>query len=276
MPSILLHLLPASLYTALGIHFWRTRWHEPTAVANRHGLALWERLALLAALLGHGTLLHSALFPGGGMHFGFSVAISLMVWLAVLFYWIETLYARLDGLQTLAMGAAAVAVVLPALFPSQHLLDNSGSPAFRAHFIVAMLAYSLFTLAAFHALLMSFAEKRLHNARLNRALSNLPPLLTMEALLFRLITIAFVLLTLTLASGVGFSEFLFGRAFRLDHKSVFGFISWGLFATLLVGRHLWGWRGRRAIRWTLTGFVTLLLAYVGSRFVAEVLLARPA
>lgn len=275
MPSILLHLLPASLYTALGVHFWRTRWHNP-ALAPARGLATWERLTLLAALLGHGVLLHGALFPGGGMHFGFSVALSLMVWLAVLFYWVEALYARLDGLQTLAMPAAAVASLLPALFPGQHLLDNSGSPAFRAHFIVAMLSYSLFTLAAFHALLMSVAEKRLHSARLNRALANLPPLLTMEALLFRLISIAFILLTLTLASGVGFSESLFGRAFRVDHKTVFGFISWGLFAILLLGRWLWGWRGRRALRWTLAGFVALLLAYVGTRFVAEVLLVRSA
>ena len=274
MPSILLHLVPASLYTALGIHFWRTRWHDPVLSPPR-GLTLGERLVLLTALLGHGMALHGALFPGGGMHFGFSVALSLMVWLAVLFYWIEALYARLDGLQTLAMPAAAVASLLPALFPSQHILDNSGSPGFRAHFIVAMLSYSLFTLAAFHAVLMSVAEKRLHGARLNRALANLPPLLTMEALLFRLITIAFILLTLTLASGVGFSEYLFGRAFRLDHKTVFGFISWGIFATLLLGRHLWGWRGRRALRWTLAGFVALLLAYVGTRFVAEVVLSRP-
>jgi ABC-type uncharacterized transport system permease subunit len=275
MPSILLHLLPASLYTALGVHFWRTRWHDP-ALAPRRGLVLWERLALLAALLGHGAMLHGALFPGEGMHFGFSVALSMMVWLAVLFYWVEALYARLDGLQTLAMPVAALASLLPAIFPGQHLLDNSGSPVFRAHFIVAMLAYSLFTLAAFHALLMSVAEKRLHSARLNRALANLPPLLTMEALLFRLIAIAFILLTLTLASGVGFSESLFGRAFRFDHKTVFGFISWGIFAILLLGRQLWGWRGRHALRWTLAGFIALLLAYVGTRFVAEVLLTHPA
>lgn len=275
MPSILLHLLPASLYTALGIHFWRTRWHDPAPNARR-GLALWERLVLLAALLSHGAVLHGALFPGGGMHFGFSVALSLMVWLAVMFYWIEALYARLDGLQTLAMPVAALASLLPALFPGHHLLDNSGSAVFRAHFIVAMLAYSLFTLAAFHALLMSVAEKRLHHARLNRALASLPPLLIMEALLFRLITIAFILLTLTLISGVGFSEQLFGKAFRFDHKTVFGFISWGIFAVLLVGRHAWGWRGRRALRWTLAGFLALLLAYVGTRFVAEVLLSRPA
>lgn len=273
MPPILLHLVPASIYAALGAHFWRTRWLDP--VANpRKGLSLRERLAILAALSLHGFLLHGALFPGGGMHFGFGVALSLMIWLAVLFYWIEALYTRLDGLQTLAMPIAAIASLLPALFPGQHILDNSGTPAFRVHFIIAMLAYSLFTLAAFHALLMSAAEKRLHNARLNRALANLPPLLTMEALLFRLVTIAFILLTLTLVSGIGFSEQLFDRPARLDHKTVFGFASWGIFATLLVGRHFWGWRGRPALRWILAGFIALLLAYVGTRFVTEVLLTR--
>jgi ABC-type uncharacterized transport system permease subunit len=233
-----------------------------------------ERILLLLALAAHGILLHDELFPGGGMRFGFSVALSLMVWLAVMFFWIESLYSRLEGLQALAMPAATVASLLPALFPGQHLLENSASPVFRAHFIIAMLAYSLFTLAAFHALLMSVAEKRLHSGRLSRALASLPPLLTMEALLFRLISIAFILLTLTLASGIAFSETLFGKAFRLDHKTLFAVLSWLLFGTLLVGRHAWGWRGRHALRWTLAGFVALLLAYVGSRFVTEVLLGR--
>ncbi|MBL8446903.1 MAG: cytochrome c biogenesis protein CcsA [Zoogloeaceae bacterium] len=275
MPPILLHLVPASIYAALGAHFWRTRWLDP-APARRNGLSLTERLVILFALATHGYVLHGALFPGGGMHFGFGVALSLMLWLAVLFYWIEALYTRLDGLQTLAMPIAAISCLLPALFPGHHILDNSGTPAFRVHFIIAMLAYSLFTLAAFHALLMSAAEKRLHDGRLNRALANLPPLLTMEALLFRLVSIAFILLTLTLVSGIGFSEVLFGRPARFDHKTVFGFASWGIFATLLVGRHFWGWRGRPALRWILAGFVALLLAYVGTRFVTEILLARPA
>ena len=86
--------------------------------------------------------------------------------------------------------------------------------------------------------------------------------------------IAFVLLTLTLASGLLFSETLFGQAFRVDHKTIFAFVSWFLFGGLLLGRHLWGWRGRLALRWTLAGFVALMLAYVGSRFVIEVVLHR--
>ena len=139
-----------------------------------------------------------------------------------------------------------------------------------------MLAYSLFTLAALHAVLMAVAERSLHGARLTRAISALPPLLTMETLLFRLIGIAFVLLTLTVGSGILFSEALFGKAFRLDHKTVFAIISWLLFGSLLIGRHAWGWRGKKAQYWTLAGFIALMLAYVGSRFVAEVLLGRAA
>jgi len=275
MPTILLHLVPASMYAALGVHFWRTRW-QATDSSPRRGLSAWERAALLMALLAHGAVLHKELFPGTGMHFGFGTALSLMVWLAVLFYWIENFFSRLEGLQTFVMPAAAICAFLPGLFPPPHLLDKAGSPAFRAHFIVAMLAYSLFTLAALHALLMSIAEKRLHNARLSTVFASLPPLLTMEHLLFRLIRIAFVLLTLTLVSGVVFSEDLFGKAFQFDHKTVFALISWVLFGALLLGRRLWGWRGKLAQRWTLAGFAALMLAYVGSRFVVEVLLQRSA
>ncbi len=273
MPGILLHLLPASLYAALGVHFWRNR-NAPPGPRGEPAHPLGERLMLAIALIVHGVALRQELFPDDRMRFGFSVAVSMMVWLAVLFYWIETLYTRLEGLQTLAMPAATIGALLPLLFPSQHEITNAGSMAFRAHFVVAMLAYSLFTLAALHALLMAFAERRLHSARLTRAFARLPPLLTMEALLFRLIGIAFVLLTLTLVSGVVFSESLFGKAFRFDHKTVFAVISWLLFGSLLIGRHVWGWRGRVALRWTLAGFVALMFAYVGSRFVLEVVLHR--
>jgi len=124
--------------------------------------------------------------------------------------------------------------------------------------------------------LMAVAEKSLHRGRLTPLLASLPPLLTMEALLFRLIHVAFALLTLTLASGILFSESLFGKALTFNHKTVFAILSWLIFALLLAGRHFRGWRGRKALHWTLAGFVALLLAYVGSRFVLEVILGRPA
>jgi ABC-type uncharacterized transport system permease subunit len=187
---------------------------------------------------------------------------------------VETLYTRLDGLLAIALPAGVLTCLLPVFFPATHVLPYASYPIFRIHLVIAMLAYSLFTLAMLHAMLMAIATHQLHHARLSRAFSSLPPLLTMEALLFRLIGIAFVLLTLTLITGVMFSESLFGIAFRPDHKSVFTVISWLLFGVLLVGRHVQGWRGRIALRWTLAGFTALMLAYVGSRFVVEVLLQR--
>lgn len=274
MQTILLHLLAASMYAVLGISFWRGYARE-AAPAPRPGMSATERVVLLVAIVAHGLSLREAIFPGDAMHFGFGPAVSLVVWLAVCFYWIETFYARLDGLHAMVIPAGLIGSVLPLIFPGEHILSNAGSPAFRAHFIIAMLSYSLFTLAALHAMLMAVAERQLHSGRLTRTLANLPPLLTMETLLFRLIGIAFILLTLTLSSGVLFSEVLFGQPFRLDHKTVFAIISWLLFGALLFGRRVWGWRGRVALRWTLAGFVALVLAYVGSRFVIEVLLGRP-
>lgn len=239
------------------------------------GLAPWERLCLLMALAFHGTTLIQETFPEGAMRFGYSTALSLILWLAITLYWIESLYARMEGLQMLGLPLAALCVLLPPLSPAHHLLANAGSPVFRAHFLMAMLAYGLFTLAALHAILMAVAERRLHRGRLTPLFAGLPPLLTMEALLFRLIHIAFFLLTLTLASGIAFSETLFGKALAINHKTIFAILSWMIFALLLAGRHFRGWRGRTALRWTLAGFAALLLAYVGSRFVLEVVLGRP-
>jgi ABC-type uncharacterized transport system permease subunit len=102
----------------------------------------------------------------------------------------------------------------------------------------------------------------------------LPPLLTLERLLFRLITAGFVFLSLTVLTGIVFSESAFGRPFRIDHKTVFTLLAWSLFATLLIGRRLHGWRGRTALRFTLGGFTLLMFAYAGSRFVFEVILSR--
>jgi ABC-type uncharacterized transport system permease subunit len=269
-----MHLLAAALYAGLAGHLWRVRWRGPALDRPAGGLKTTERSLLLIALIAHAVSLRMSVFDGSTMRFGFAVAISVMLWLAIALYWIESFYARMDGLQVLALPLGAIGALLPVLFPEAHILENASSPGFRLHFLMAMLAYSLFTLAALHASLMAVVERSLHRGRISPLLAGLPPLLTMEALLFRLIHVAFVLLTLTLVSGIFFSESLFGKALSFNHKTLFAIISWVIFAALLVGRHLRGWRGRLALRWTLSGFAALLLAYIGSRFVLEVILGR--
>ena len=277
MPSILMHAIAAALYAGLAVYFWRTRASgQPigTIGTPTRSLQAWQRVLLFAALLAHALSLRSEIFDGDNMRFSFSIALSVMLWLTIALYWLESFYARLEGLQMLGLPLATVAALLPLAFTGTHELMNVDSPGFRLHILVAMLAYSLFTVAALHALLMAAAERALHHGRVPILLADLPPLMTMESLLFRLIQVAFVLLTVTLVSGLLFSESLFGKAFVFNHKTVFALLSWAIFASLLIGRHLRGWRGKVALRWTLSGFGALLLAYIGSRFVLEVILGR--
>jgi ABC-type uncharacterized transport system permease subunit len=266
--EILPYLVNALLYGALAFYFWRTRWTPPAA-----GRALEHYLVLLP-LAFHAALLAGAAFEPDGLHLGVGIAVSAILWLTVLIYWLGNFFYRLDGLQSLVLPVAAVAVLLPAVFPSARALPHTELVAFKVHLLIAMAAYSLLTIASLHVLLMMLIERRLHEGAAPRELHHLPPLLTMEALLFRIIWAGFILLTLTLASGMVYSEEIFGRAARLNHKTVFGVVSWTIFALLLGGRHVYGWRGRIALRWTLTGFLMLVLAYVGSKFVLEVLLGR--
>jgi ABC-type uncharacterized transport system permease subunit len=258
----------------LAWHFWNSRWRGAPGSEQRGGLHGWERAALLVPLLLHGWLLYAGIFDTSELRFGFAQALSVMLWLAVAVYWIESLFYPLDGMEPLVLPLAAIAVPLPAFFPGLASSGvHAGATAFKVHLALAMIAYSLFVIALMHATLMAVAERRLHG-KAGPAFGHLPPLLTLERLLFRMIGAAFLFLTLTLASGFVFSETLFGRAMRFDHKTVFAILSWLTFGWLLAGRWLYGWRGRTAVRWTLGGFVLLVLAYIGSRFVLEVVLQR--
>ena len=275
LPHLLSAALCALLYAALAFYFWRRHWsgsgNADSEAPSRRGI---EHAALLAPFALHSWLLSGSMFGGTGMVLGVGNALSLILWLTVLIYGLGSLFYRLDGLHALVMPAAAVAVMLPVVFPSSHALANTETLAFKAHLLISMAAYSLFTIASLHVMLMAIIERRLHAGGLPPSLRSMPPLLTMETLLFRIIAAGFVLLTLTIASGVLFSEELFGRPARFSHKTVFGVLSWLIFGALLGGRCFYGWRGRTAVRWTLAGFLTLVLAYIGSKFVLEIILGR--
>jgi ABC-type uncharacterized transport system permease subunit len=275
VPEILPYLVNAALYAALAFYSWRMLWSPAGgSPGDAPSFKTFEHYAVLVPLGLHTWLLARAAFAPDGLHLGLGNAVSMILWLTVLIYWLGNFYYRLDGLQSLVLPVAAAAALLPGVLPSARPLPNTELLVFKVHLLIAMLAYSLFTIASLHVLLMALLERRLHDGNLPRALRALPPLLAMETLLFRIIWAGFILLTLTIASGVVFSEELLGRAARFSHKTVFGVFSWIVFAALLGGRHFYGWRGRVAVRWTLTGFLMLVLAYVGSKFVLEVILGR--
>jgi len=235
---------------------------------------MWERGAVLAPLVLHAILLYQTTLLGPRVTLGIGNAASLIVWLSVLIYWTGSFTQRMEGLQALVMPVAAIGCLLPLVAPPGRALPNTELLAFKAHLLISMLAYSFFTIASLHVLLMALLEKRLHDGQLRAGVTALPPLLTMERILFQLIGVGFVLLTLSLVTGIAFSEEVFGRPLSANHKTIFGMLSWFIFGALLWGRQKYGWRGRTAMRWTLSGFLMLVLAYFGSRFVLEVVLHR--
>ena len=229
----------------------------------------------------HGIALWLVVFSPDTLRVGFAVMLSAAMWVSVLVYWLENLNFSLDGLKVLLLPAAALMTILPIFFPGSLIVLADKTAMFPWHLSIALLAYSTLTIAAFHAVVMSVQDAQLHKRRGNRqqhwmqaAIERLPAIMTMEKILFRLVFLGFILLTLTVLSGVIFAEQVLGVAFKWDHKTLLSLLSWGLFGVLLIGRKWRGWRGKTVLTFTMGGFFALLLAYVGSRFVLEVLLHR--
>jgi ABC-type uncharacterized transport system permease subunit len=275
MPDLPLYFSTAVCWLALSALAWRASRPAAAGHALVRGELRVESFLVPVALVLHAMLLYRSVIAADGLDLGVANAVSLLVWLTVLIYWLAGLaFDGLAGMLGLMSPVALLAVLAQAAIPTRHLVTYGGNPLFTLHFAIAMLAYSLFIVATVHALVMLAEEKWLHRGVLPPFLKSLPPLMEMEALLFRILLAAFILLTLTVVSGLFFSEQLFGRPFTVSHKTVFGVISWFIFGGLLAGHYFRGWRGRTAVVWTLAGFTTLLLAYVGSKVVLELILGR--
>ena len=167
---------------------------------------------------------------------------------------------------------AALALLLDAVYPTPIQSLQHYSLAMNLHILSSIIAFSLLTIAAFQALLLALQDKQLKNHNPGRLMLALPPLQAMESLLFQIIGLGVLLLSFSLLSGFFFIEDLFAQ--HLAHKTLFSLIAWAIFSSLLIGRERYGWRGKLAIRWTLYGFISLLLAYFGSKLVLELILER--
>ena len=276
MPESLSYFIAALLYGLLALLAWRTM-SQPSINSSMSGQAypaLLSKTIMPIAVILHAFLLFDSILGGGGFNLNLATALSLIIWLTILVYWVESCWVKIGILQNLLLPVAAICVLLPHFMTAEHDLSYANMGMFKTHLAISMLSYSLLTIAALHAVLLSYLEKRLHQGTLPAFLKNLPPLMSLERVTFHILLVGFVLLTLTLLTGIVFSEELFGKPFRISHKIVFGFLAWLTFAFLLLGRYFWGWRGKTAVRWLLAGFVFLLLAYLGSKFVLEVVLHR--
>jgi ABC-type uncharacterized transport system permease subunit len=185
-------------------------------------------------------------------------------------YELESRFVPLAGVRRALASLGVVVVILAWLFPGQ---VHPQAPSLWAplHWLLGVVSYGLFGVAVLHALLLNRAERQMRRApSLTDPASHGVPLLRLERLTFRFVGAGFVVLSAAIALGIWFSDH-----WRWDHKAVFSVLGWVVFAGLLAGRSAFGWRGPRATRGVYVGAALLLLAYVGSRFVLEVVLQRP-
>ncbi len=264
---ILTSASPASVALALAA---AAAYAVPAAGAGRLS-ERGARNALLGAWVLHAAALAWSLL-GHEPRFGFAPALSVTAWLVLTVYAVERqVFPQMQARWALA-GLGAAAVLLALVFPGTPLQVNV-SPWLPLHWALGIASYGLFAAAVVHAWLMTRVERTIRQAAEPQAGL---PLLTLERLTFRFAKAGFVLLSATLLAGVFFSEGLYGRAWKWDHKTVFSVLAWIAFALLLLGRARFGWRGRFAVRVIYIGSLLQLLAYVGSRFELEVVLGRGA
>ena len=226
-------------------------------------------LGLVGVVL-HGLFLYQHIVTNSGINLGFFDAASLISWTVLLLLLLSSLSKPVENLGIVLLPLAALTIVFQARFPSAHFLSPHAPWGLRLHVLISLLAYSLLTMASVQAVLLAIQDHHLRHRHPGGFIRSLPPLQTMEDLLFEMIGAGFVLLTLALISGFMFLQDMFAQ--HLVHKTILSIVAWLVFGGLLWGRFRFGWRGQKALIWTLAGFVVLMLAYFGSKFVIELVL----
>ncbi len=232
----------------------------------------WSAAAATAAVFLHALVLYQGLVTDTGLNLGFFNALSLVMWVIVVLLLLAALSKPVENLGVFIMPFAAAAVVLAMSYPSDRLLPEDTGFGLKFHIMLAIVAYSLLAIAAVQALALAFQDRQLRRKRPGGIIRALPPLQTMEVLLFQMIALGFFLLSLAIVSGMMFVDDMFAQ--NVAHKTILSILAWVIFGVLLWGRSQFGWRGRVAIRWTLGGFFSLVLAFFGSKMVLELILSR--
>lgn len=228
----------------------------------------------LGALTAHFAELLPEILGGTHLNVGLGTSLSLVSAVVVALFLIANLREPLTALGLLIFPVAAVSTAIGWIFPGETYLPPSLPRTAVVHMTLALISYGIVALAVAQAILLTVQERKLHHKRPPGFFKALPPLETMERLLFSLIYVGFALLTLTLITGGVFAKVIFGRPLAFTHHIIFAVLAWVSVGTLTGGRLIAGWRGKVAVTWTITSFVLLVLAYFGTKFVLTVFLGR--
>jgi len=225
-------------------------------------------IALMAMLL-HVYVLNHLIYQPSGLNLEFFVAFSLISWLISVQILLSCIFRRIESLGIAVFPMSGLAVLL-ALLDLTDPLIISASSALQGHIMISVIAYSLIMLGAFQAGLIAYQDHAIRSHHPGGMIRFLPPLHDMETLLFQFLGFGFVGLSASLITGFIFLEDIFAQ--HLVHKTVLSIVTWFTLGILLIGRFQFGWRGKTAIRWSLSAFALLMLAYFGSKLVLEFIL----
>lgn len=224
------------------------------------------------AVAAHAITLRFVLLTESGFRFDLSAMLSLITWVVALLLLFLSLKHRLT-LLVLALAPMAALSEMAAVHAWGGVSPQADiSPGIAAHALLSISAYSLLTLATLQAIYLYWLNQQLHNHRPSGISRLLPPLQTMESLLFGLVAFGQLLLTASLVTGALFVDDLFAQ--HLVHKTTLSILAWILYSILLWGHWKNGWRGNTAVRWTLSAFAVLMLAFFGSKLALEVIFPR--
>lgn len=259
------NIIAAVLYAALAASLATQLIRQSTA--NLHYF-----LGGIAATLGfHAIGIYGVSVKEDGVQLSFFAMFSLTFWVINTVVLLSSLKKPLHNLFIFLLPLSALAIA-GATTSHSHSSILQLNFELGSHVVLSILAWSLLTIATLQALLLSYQNHQLKAKANLHYLRYLPPLQTMEALLFEFLLVGEILLTLSIVTGFIFLENIFAQ--HLVHKTVFSIAAWFVYAFLLVGKYKLGWRGNTAIRWTLAGFIFLMLAYFGSKLVLEIILHK--
>jgi ABC-type uncharacterized transport system permease subunit len=213
-----------------------------------------------------------AFLQNESFNFSFISTASLVSLIVALLLIMATLTKPVEKLGIVIFPIAAIMLALELNLPDKPHLLHTHNWQMSIHILTSIIAFSLLNIAALQAVLLAIQDQQLKSHPPKRLIQSLPPLQTMESLLFQMLGTGLFFLSISLVSGFIFIEDLFAQ--HLVHKTVLSIIAWIIFSSLMIGRMRYGWRGKTAVRWTLTGFILLLLAYFGSKLVLEIILHR--
>lgn len=264
-------VIPAPTIAAIALYICATLYHSlQRAKAPANVRPTWLLIVGALALACHSVATSQMIFPGDGVDFSLWPASTLILFVVNLIVLVSSVKKPAHSLLVVLFPLTAIELLLTLFFHGGPSHGSHVSLGIGVHILFSLLAYSLLTIAAVQSALLAYQHYQLKHHHPGGFLKGLPPLQTMELLLFEVIWSGFALLTLSLITGFVFVEDFLAQ--HLAHKTTFSILGWLVFAILLWGRHRLGWRGSTAIRWTLTGFILLALAYWGSKFVLEVVI----